>query len=233
MLTYTGFIELTPHLCEDEVVFLNNWQNRLNSIYHRHINDYGGSRNFKNLSTDLTCEIDSFLGLSLSKEQHWTIMFCFSPMIHFSQEGIMVYGSDKKGQFRDAVLAYQHFFLGETSVLRDACYEHLSFIKQHAMNGIISCENTAPKDLSSTGKWCYLIEDNIIGSVNAPDAQAWLARPEKYEVIEKEDTTFDKLSRYFPPLMLYAKINRSTLEKLADTENSESSDSYQGTTFKI
>lgn len=231
MLSYTGMIKLTPHLSPDEVEFLNNWQTKLNSIYHRHIYDNYGSRNFKNLSTDLTCEIDHFLGLSLDKNQHWTILFCFSPMVHFTEQGMDIYGSDEKGQFREALLAYQHFFMGEQPVLRDACYEHLSFIQSHSMNGIISCENTKLHDKSS-GKWCYLVKDNEIVAVDAPNAQTWLKNPDKYPVIHKEDTTKEKLDKYFPPLIQYARINRSTLENLAGKMSSEEPDD-NNLTFKI
>jgi hypothetical protein len=231
MLSYTGTIQLTPHLNQDEVEFLNNWQNKLYSIYHRHIHEYSGSRNFKNLSSDLTCEIEHFLGLSLDKNQHWTILFCFSPMIHFTEQGMDIYGSDEKGQFREALLAYQHFFMGEQAVLRDACYEHLSFIQSHVMNGIISCENTKLHD-NSSGKWCYLVKDNQIVSVDAPNAQAWLKNPNKYPEMYKEDTTKEKLDKYFPPLIQYARINRSTLDNLSENIDIAPQDEHN-LTFKI
>lgn len=206
MLTYTGFIQCDPPLTQQEVDFFNQWQNLLNEVYL--------------VGEESYYRIDQFLGLELNKNQRWTIgTWCYSPHISWTQEGMIVEGSYEKGRFRDALLAYQYFFFGDEPVLKNAKYDWLHFIQSHQLNGVIDSYKDEYKVKSGNhihSHWLYVVENSDVTSVKNCSLENFLANPSLYPKEGKEDTCWDKLNRYFPPLYRYAKIVKAVYEEQKD-----------------
>lgn len=197
MLKYEGVIRCTPELSDEEVIFLNQWQNKLNEIYFE---QQKGSLNASE-------RLDDFIQLPLEKNQRWTICtWAYSPMIHWSNRGMEIFGEHTKGQFREAVLAYLHLLIGENPVIRNACYKNLSFLKEHTLNGVIQSQK---EEHGHKNSWLYVVENNEIFSVEHCSITEYLNNPTGYHKQSKEDTCMDKLNRYFPPLYRYAQVAKT------------------------
>ena len=113
---------------------------------------------------------------------------------------------------REALMAYHHFFLGEDAVLTQCM--NLDFMKVHNLNGIVEAYKK-DKD-GEESRWCYLVKNNQASSIEAPTIKEYNENPSKWKQINKEDTFYDKLVRYFPPLIEYA-----SLKKTINNQNSQ------------
>ncbi len=198
MLKYNGKLFLNHSLTDEEVHFLNSWQKKLTDIYEKY-----NKASSKNEKEAISSELDSFSGISLTKEQKWTIFFAMSPMIKFTNKYILVKGEHKKGNIREAILAYNHFFLGENPIMAECM--NFRFSSQKQINGIIECEKTQNEE---TTKWCYLFEDGQVYSIDATNKRDYQKNPYHYEKILKEDTFKVKLEKYFPPIIAYASLKK-------------------------
>jgi hypothetical protein len=204
MLKYNGKLFFDTPLTDDEVSFLNSWQQKLVDIYEKY-----SKAATKKEKEEISAELDTFSGISLSNEQKWTIFFAMSPMIKFTNKYISVKGAHKKGNIREAILSYQHFFLGENPVIAECM--NFKFGSAKTLTGIIECEK---KQYEEKTNWCYLFENNQIYSIDATNKKTFETTPQLYEKALKEDTFKVKLDKYFPPIIAYA-----TLKKQLSTEN--------------
>lgn len=214
MNQYSGFLNITPHLTEQEVSFLNEWQNILNETYSK----------IKTKQPDAVQKIEKFLNFSFTKEQLWTICeWTYSPMITWNQEGMVIEGEHQKGQLRPAILGYLHFFLGKEPILKNCFYEQLSFLREHTLNGIIDCDKITSDNLynSSLGyitteksnkQWLYVVENNAVSSVNQCSIDQYLLNPSLYNKITQEDNCIDKINKYFSNLYNYSKVVKIVYE---------------------
>ncbi len=198
MLKYNGKLFFDKPLNDEEVIFLNNWQNKLFEIYEK----YSGTIT-KAEKEKVSSELDVFSGINLSKEQKWTIFFAMSPMIKFTNDYILVKGSHKKGNIREAILAYQHFFLGENPVIAECM--NFKFSSSKKIEGFIECKK---KKLNEETSWCYLFENNQVYSVEVASKKIYDNHPSLFEKILKEDTFKVKLDKYFPPIIAYANLKK-------------------------
>jgi hypothetical protein len=204
MLTYSGLIECTPPLTKEEVIFLNEWQDLLNTIYK--LNTPAKKNN------PYFAKIDEFLELPLTEAQRWTICsWAYSPMIKWNIDGMIVQGTHQKGQFRESVLAYIHLLLGEEPVIKNAVYQKLSFLHEHKFNGIVDSSKYTENGIKD---WLYIVQDNIISSVEGCTIEEYIANPTLYKKQFKEDTCMDKLNRYFPPLYRYGQVVKSVMSQI-------------------
>ncbi len=198
MLKYNGKLFFNNPLNDKEVVFLNAWQKKLTDIYEK----YSKSPS-KDEKENISSQLDSFSGISLTKEQKWTIFFAMSPMIKFTNDYILVKGEHQKGNIREAILAYKHFFIGENPVIAECMNFRFSSARQ--LNGIIECEK---RQNDTQTKWCYLFENNNVYSIDAINKKEYQKEPSNYEKILKEDTFKIKLEKYFPPIIAYASLKK-------------------------
>ena len=199
MLEYNGKLYFDKPLSEEELSFLRIWQNKLSEIS----SDYRKASS-KDLKERISQQINSFSGINFNDNQRWVIFFGMSPMISFEKDYIELSGSSKKGNMREALLAYQHFFLGEDPVLKYCM--GLDFLKEHKFNGIIE---SSKYENGGVSNWCYIVENDSIFSVDAPTIAEYQNNPKKWQKIEKKDTFYDKLILYFPPLIKYAEVKKS------------------------
>lgn len=201
-LIYHGKLKITPALSEEEVQFLNTWQqalgeklslldnnkdNVLKTIYYNHINN--------------------FIGLPLDDKQLWLLHFSFNPLIRFEKEHIVIEGEHYKGQLRDSLLIYQHFFFSENPFMKKYL-PHLTFIQPHTFNGMIESEKFNHK--TGHSQWCYLVEKSEIFSVNARTIEEYMKSPYKFPKEEKEDKTLERIEKYYStdsPIMRYLSLN--------------------------
>lgn len=201
-LIYHGELKITPHLSEEEVNFLNTWQKSLCDKFSLldQIKD-------DDLKSEYYENVKDFIGLPLDKKQLWVLHFSFNPLISFESDKIIIKGEHKKGQLRDALLIYQHFFFSDDSFLKKYL-PNLNFIKPHTFDGIIQSEKFSYA--SGHTQWCYIAEKSKIYSVNAKTIQEYLSNPKNYEKQEKIDKSDERINRYFPknsPLMSFLSLN--------------------------
>lgn len=213
MLKYKGKLNFDAPLSKEELEFLNDWQNKLVEIYK----EYWNTTN-KDDREIISQKINGYSGISFNDKQRWAIFFAMSPMIHFEEDGIVLKGQSKKGNMREALMAYHHFFLSEDAVLKECM--NLSFLKPHNFSGIVEAYKK-DKVTDYESNWCYIAENNQIYSVDAVNIKEYEQSPGKWPKVQKEDTFYDKLVRYFPPLMEYAKLKKSINEKNIDTPKVE------------
>lgn len=201
-LIYHGELMVTPHFSDEEVTFLNTWQKILANKFLEL--DSVKDEDTKNQYYD---SIKSFIGLPLDDKQLWLLHFSFNPLIFFEKDKIIIKGEHSKGQLRDALLIYQHFFFSEEPFLK-AYLPHLKYFKEHTFSGLIESEKFSYK--TGHTQWCYIAEKSEISSVNAKTIQEYLNNPRKYPKEEKEDKSWERINKYYPknsPLMQFLALN--------------------------
>lgn len=201
-LIYEGVLEVTPPFSDEEVKFLNTWQNILAQQFLEL--DSVTDNDMKNKYYD---SIKNFIGLPLDDKQLWVLHFSFNPLIRFEHDKIIIKGEHSKGQLRDALLIYQHFFFSEEPFLKKYL-PNLKFLNEHTFDGIIQSEKYSNK--TGHTQWCYLAEKSKIFSVNAKTSDEYLSNPGKYLKSVKEDKSDDRINRYYPknsPLMQFLALN--------------------------
>ena len=204
MLKYNGYLKFDTPLSEEEVTFLNLWQSLVKK----------SCDNYKEDKEDPNCyvPIEQLLSLFLDKNQKWTLFFCYNPLISFDKNGIIINGESEKGQLREALLAYKHFFIGEDPVLKH-CIKDPSILKSHTFSGIIESEQTKHTAGGFQHKtWCYIANNSDIYSVQAPTKEIYLDSPESFPKQEKNDTCMEKLDLYFPRIYSYSNLKKSIFE---------------------
>lgn len=204
MLKYNGKIFFDNPLNNKEIEFLQNWQAKLVEIN----NEYrqAGTKQSKETISE---KINTYSGIDFDDKQRWAIFFAMSPMIYFHKDCIELKGQSPKGNMREALMAYHHFFIGNDAVLKE-CMD-LNFLKTHNFSGIV--ESWKKDKYGDESQWCYLAQNNKISSIDAPTIKDYYENPDKWTKIEKEDTFYDKLVMYFPPLMNYASLKKSINQK--------------------
>lgn len=207
MLKYNGKLFFNKPLNDEEVFFLNDWQNKLTEIYEKY-----GKAVTKIEKEQISSELDSFSGINLNKEQKWTIFFAMSPMISFKSDYILIKGTNKKGNIREAILAYQHFFLGENPVMAECM--NFKFSEPREIQGIIECKK---KKYDEETHWCYLFENKQIYSIEVANKKLYDKNPDLFEKNLKEDTFKSKLDKYFPPIIAYATLKKQLNNQEANT----------------
>lgn len=201
-LIYSGELKITPSLSEEEVNFLNAWQIALAekfSLLDGTKDDALKSKYYEN--------IKDFIGLPLDDKQLWVLHFSFNPLIRFEKNKIIINGEHNKGQLRDALLIYQHFFFSESPFMKKYL-PHLNFMNEHKFDGIIQSEKFSYK--TGHTQWCYIAKNSEIFSVNAKTIDEYVANPDKFQKQEKEDKSQERIERYYPshsPLMQFLALN--------------------------
>ncbi|NCQ51486.1 hypothetical protein GW796_06245 [archaeon] len=208
MLKYKGKLTFDVPLSDSELFFLTDWQKKLVDINNEYI------ASSKSEKEEVSQKINSYSGLNFTKEQRWAIFYAMSPMIHFKKDCIQLKGSSKKGNMREALMAYYHFFLGDGAVLKECM--HVDVLKQHKFSGIVEAHKITYNGAES--RWCYLVEDNNVSSVNASSIKEYKENPDKWPIANKVDNFEDILTRYFPPLIKYAILKRELNEQAKDEE---------------
>lgn len=201
-LIYKGELEVIPPFSNEEVKFLNTWQNLLAKEFLK-LDDIQDN-DMKNQHYD---NIKSFIGLPLDDKQLWVLEFSFNPLISFTNDKIIINGEHSKGQLRDALLIYQHFFFSEDAFLKKYL-PNLNFFNEHKFSGIIESEKYSYK--TGHSKWCYLVENSEISSVNAHTIEEYWDNPTKYPKDLKEDKSWERINNYYPknsPLMQFLALN--------------------------
>lgn len=201
-LIYHGELQVTPPFSNEEVNFLNTWQNILAKEFLEL--DNVNNAEIKNQHYDT---IKSFIGLPLDEKQLWLLHFAFNPLIKFETDKIIIEGEHTKGQLRDALLMYQHFFFSKDAFLKKYL-PHLNFLNEHTFNGIIQAEKYSYK--SGYTQWCYLAEKSEISSVDATTINEYLANPSQYPKEIKEDRCWERINTYYPkdsPLMQFLALS--------------------------
>lgn len=204
MLQYKGCLYFDKSLDSQELEFLSAWQSKLEELYKEYF-----STSKKTEREEISLKLNTYCGINFDSYQRWAIFFAMSPMISFEHDKIVLEGKNKKGNLREALLAYKHFFLNDNAVLKE-CLE-LDYLKPHNFSGIIEGQKTV--DGVATN-WCYLFENNQVYSIDAPNIEQYNLNPNKWDKIFKEDTFQDKLNKYFPPLINYANTRKSIYEKI-------------------
>lgn len=200
MLKYKGKIYFDKPLNDEELSFLKDWQEQLVEIHEEY-----RSTNSKSEKEAISEKFNAYSGVAFDEKQRWAIFFAMSPMIHFHHDCIELKGTSTKGNMREAFMAYHHFFLGENAVLKE-CMD-LNFMQVHNLNGIV--EAYKEDKYGEESKWCYLVENNKVSSIEVPTIKEYMDNPNKWVRVEKEDTFYEKLLQYFPPLMDYASLKKS------------------------
>lgn len=201
-LIYHGELQVTPHFSNEEVHFLNTWQNMLAQEFL--ILDDVKNLDIKNQHYET---IKNFIGLPLNENQLWLLHFSFNPLIHFEVDKIIIEGEHSKGQLRDSLLMYQHLFFSKNAFLKKYL-QNLSFFNEHTFSGIIQAEKYSYK--TGHTQWCYLAENSEIHSVNAKTIDDYLINPKLYPKELKEDKSLERINNYYPknsPLMQFLALN--------------------------
>jgi hypothetical protein len=205
MLKYDGKIYFDKPLDEQELSFLKDWQKTLVELYEEYRDAPA-----KSDKEAISKKINYYSGIDFNDKQRWVIFFAMSPMIHFHNDYMELKGQSKKGNMREAFMAYHHFFLGEDAVLKE-CMD-LNFMKVHNLNGIV--EAYKEDKYGDESRWCYLVENNKVFSIEVPSLKLYEDNPTIWHKVEKEDTFYQEhLLKYFPPLMEYASLKK-TINKI-------------------
>lgn len=215
MRTYQGKLVFSPPLNNEEFSFFNEWQQLLDKVYREQ--ELYSTKDEKN---EVAHQINLFLGANLNDGQLWTIMFAYSPHLTITQNEIVVDGTYKKGQLREALLAYQHFFMGENPILKNYLYDDLHFINQHTLNGAVEAQVYTKED--GYTQWCYIFTENETYSVNTATIKKYEEAPTRYPKDFKEDTLLKHIDRYFSEKFReYAKLNYITSKAKQYTQNNK------------
>ena len=215
MLTYQGKLVFYPPLNNEEYLFFNKWQNLLNKIYNEQ--SLCSSKDEKN---EVANQINTFLGSNLNDGQLWTITFAYSPHLTITHDEIVVDGTYKKGQLREALLAYEHFFIGKNPLLKNYLYEGLQFINEHKLIGQVEAQSYNNKD--GYNQWCYIFTGQETYSVNTATIKKYNENPNRYPKDFKEDTLEKHILSYFSKQFHeYAKLNYITSKTKQYTQNNK------------
>lgn len=190
--SYNGEIFFDQELSEKELNFLNHWQSTL-------LQNFTKIFELKNKKSKdkYYQKISDFVGFDLTSKQMWLIEFSFNPAIHFEKNKILIQGNLHKGQIRDAIMLYHHFFFSEDAFMLKYKKEVKDIIKPKIMTeGFIE----ATKDSFTKGisHWCYIIKNSNVVSVSAQNIQEYNLNPTKYRQEEKLDKTIYRMNQYFP-----------------------------------
>lgn len=210
MLEYHGSLQITPILSHEEVTFLNDWQYLLNDLYE----DY--SRGDDADKEKVVAKISNHLGFPLDHHQVWTLFFCYNPLIKFTNDTVNIDGCTIKGQLRPALLAYNHLFLSEHAVLKNAIIQHIPFLKEHVFNGLIdSYSDKVDKKtgLRKQSQWVYIVKESDIYAVDNMTVSQYLQHKEKAIINDKDDICMTHLNKYYPPVIAYGDLNKE-LQKI-------------------
>lgn len=204
MLTYNGSLVFNTPLSDQECKFLNNWQKLLKNVYEQQ-----SQTSDKQEKANIALQINEAIGIDLTKDQLWTIMFAYNPLISFTNDRILIKGWHKKGQLREALLSYEHLFIGDNPIFTNFLYQDLNFIKKHTFTGIVQAAKYSDK--AHNKEWCYLFEQDYVASIDCESKEKYLKNPTIYELDIKKDSFIDKLTKYFPKeFIYYAKIKQLT-----------------------
>jgi len=201
-LIYNGELKVTPSFSDEEVNFLNTWQEVLCKNF---LKAYGLKD--KSRASKYYENIKNFIGLPLDESQMWVLSYSFNPLIKFTKNSIIINGEHEKGQLRDALLIYQYFFFAKEPFMKK-CIPDLKFLQEHTFDGIIQAEKFHYK--TGHTQWCYIAEKSEISSVNAKTIEEYLENPKKYPKDEKIDKSWERINKYYPensPLMRYINLN--------------------------
>lgn len=210
MLKYSGKLYFDIPLNNEELSFLRGWQEKLMEI---HKDYFPASKIDKEIISE---RINGHTGIAFNGYQRWAIFHAMCPMIEFHKDYMEFNGESLKGNMREAVMAYHHFFLGENAVLKQCL--NLDFLNTHNINGIV--EGYRKDEITKrVTQWCYLVKNNQFTSVEVPTIEQYEKEPFKWKIIHKPDTFYEKLLTYFPPLMEYADIKKSINEANAKIDS--------------
>lgn len=202
ILIYDGELTITPNLSEQELNFLNTWQNLLSEKFLKISNTEDNI-----LKVQYYNDINQFIGLPLDSKQLWVLEFSFNPLIKFEKDKIIIKGEHSKGQLRDSLLMYHHLFLSEEPFLKKYL-PNIEFLTEHSFSGIIQCEKNSQK--TGHTQWCYIAEKSIIYAVNAKTKNEYINNKHKYPKQDKDDKSEERINRYYPkdsPLMRFVALN--------------------------
>lgn len=199
---YDGFLNITPALSNEEVSFLNNWQKTLGSFFDLidSTNDLSEKEKNNNL-------IKEFIGLEFNPKQLWLLKFYYNPLLEFTNDKVIISGETTKGQLRQAISIYHHFFFNDDSFMK-RYFNNLDFIKNHSLNGLIEGE-------IDNKKWVYIVENNNFSSVSCNGIDDYLKRVKNEQFLfkeEKDDDSSKNIDKYFSPkdnLVLYLDLNKT------------------------
>ncbi len=203
MLRYNGKLNFDVPLNDQELEFLTDWQNKLVETN----NSFWSTQN-KNKREEISEKFNAYAGINFDPKQRWAIFYGMNPMIHFHKDYIELNGQSKKGNLREVLLAYHHFFIGKDAVFKE-CMD-LQFLKEHNFSGIIESYKRDVRNLES--RWCYVVNNNDFKSVDSPTIKDYQSNPNRWPATTKEDTFYANLVKYFPPLLQYARIKKSVRE---------------------
>jgi hypothetical protein len=203
MLKYSGKLYFDKPLNDKELSFLRGWQEKLMEINEDY---FPATKAEKEIISE---RINGHTGIAFSGYQRWAIFYAMCPMIEFHKDCIEFDGSSLKGNMREAVMAYHHFFLGENAVLKQ-CLD-LNFLSVHSLSGIVEGWRKDENN-GRVSQWCYVVDNNQFTSVEVPTIKEYEKDPLKWKITYKPDTFYEKLLTYFPPLMEYADIKKSINE---------------------
>ena len=211
MLKYSGKLYFDKPLSDEELSFLQGWQNKLTEI---NVDYFPATKEDREVISE---RINAHTGIAFNGLQRWAIFQATCPLIEFHKDYIECNGISHKGQLRESIMAYHHFFFSKEAVLKE-CLD-LSFLKPHNLNGIIEGYRKDERT-NKISQWCYVVKDNNFTSVEVPTISLYESNPDKWEVTNKEDNFYTKcLLVYFPPLMQYAEIKRSINEASAKIDS--------------
>lgn len=211
MLKYKGKLFFKTPLTDEAVQFLNEWQQNLVDTY----NEYRDAVTKAEKET-VSLKLNTYSGINFSAQQRWAIYFAMSPMITFQNDCVSIKGSNRKGNIREAVLAYQHFFFSDVGVLKQCL--GTEFIEPNQISGIVECSK---KQNDTKTQWCYLFKNNQVYSIDSATIKEYEKTPNNFHLELKEDTFHEKLLKYFPPLLEYAKLKSSLAKNKTTTSASK------------
>jgi hypothetical protein len=195
LLDYDGFLTCNPPLTKEEISLLNNWQKSITEIVK------AGEENSDNFS-----KLDTLIGVDLTKSQRWVLLhYCFSPMISFEENGIKIYGRERKGELRHAITMYFDMFFGKSPFIKNILYKNFHQIKTREFNGYIKSRRLDPAN-GTASEWVYLVEKNKFYSISC-DIDSYIKKPNaKWTKEEKQDTVLPMFDKYFSKEEFYSKI---------------------------
>ena len=215
-LTYSGELKIDPPLSQDETDFLNIWQDALLSRFYNLCEMDDHYKSNKNHDT-----IFEFFNHEFTKPQKWLLKLSASPFISFENDKIVVSGTSEKGQFRDALLLYHHFFFSENPFF-SKYLKDFPFSQERKFNGVIEAfkESKEYGNLTKTS-WCYVAENSAIHSVDAKTIDEYQADPESFLKTLKVDKSSKLMDEYFAknsPLFNFLALDKSLPSKSVNSK---------------
>lgn len=208
--SYRGEIFFDKALSEKEVAFLNDWQATLLKYFTK-IFDLKNSKT-KNKYYQ---KISDFIGFEMNSKQMWLIEFSFNPSLRFEKDKIVIQGDVHKGQIRDALMLYHHFFFSDDAFMLKYKKGLKEIMQPHIMaHGFI--EATKDSFQKGVNHWCYIIQNNDVFSVDTKTFQEYIQNPLKYHKEDKEDKTMARMNQYFPKNL--PQLQKAALDVLLENK---------------